>query len=176
MATRFTALWLCVGEGSERGQSCCLASGDYLRGSCLSGTCPFASHFTFSLSPLMPLVCFQHCPGAKSQRGWFCMSPKSVAGPLREVSWGSCSFFCCPTPHWFLQAEVTGTYLPGIGTLGWVVWSGTGTACSHGIPPYFYPPHVNVGPPVPPPLCTSPCFSKPLYLHPSYLSGWMWLL
>ena len=35
-----------------------------------------------------------------------------------------------------------GTYLHGAGTLGWVVWSRVG------IPPDFYLPHVDVGPPI----------------------------
>ena len=42
-----------------------------------------------------------------------------------------------------------GTYLPGAGTLGWVVWSGARVHRSGGIPPNFYPPHVDVGLPVP---------------------------
>ena len=39
------------------------------------------------------------------------------------------SFFCCPNPHWFLQPEVMGIYLPGTGTLGYVVWPGAGITC-----------------------------------------------
>ena len=41
-----------------------------------------------------------------------------------------------------------GTYLPGAGTLGWVVCSGARILGSRGIPPNFYLPHVDVGPPV----------------------------
>ena len=40
------------------------------------------------------------CSGAESQRGWVCMSPKSIVGPLRGVSWESLSFFHCLNPHW----------------------------------------------------------------------------
>ena len=48
-----------------------------------------------------------------------------------------------------MQPEVMGTYLPGAGTLGWVVWPGSGIARSLGVPPNFYPLHMNVGLPVP---------------------------
>ena len=82
------------------------------------------------------------CPGAESQREWVYVSPKSFAGSLGGVSWGSHSFFCHPRPHWFLQAEVMGTYLPG--TLSWVVWSGAGIPRSRGIPPNFHPRHMDV--------------------------------
>ena len=51
-----------------------------------------------------------------------------------------------------------GTYLPGTGTLHWVVWSGVGIPHSWDIPPNIHPPHVDVGPPVPYP-CTSPSYS-----------------
>ena len=59
------------------------------------------------------------CSGAESQRGWICLSRKSIAGLLRGHS-----FFCCPNLHWFLQPKAMGTYLLGAGTLGWVVWTG----------------------------------------------------
>ena len=121
------------------------------------------------------------CSGAESQRGWVYMSPKSVAGPLR-----GCSFFYYPNPHWFLQPEVMGTYLPGSGALDCTVWPGAGIACSQGIFPDLYPPHVNMELPLPvlslplpvhavPCLLTSPphlCISTPSpCLHPSYLFG-----
>ena len=35
--------------------------------------------------------------------------------------------------------------LPSTGTLGCVVWPGAGITCSQGVPPDFYPPHMNVG-------------------------------
>ena len=38
-----------------------------------------------------------------------------------------------------------GIYLSGAGILGCVFWPGAGIACSQGIPPYLYPPYVNVG-------------------------------
>ena len=47
-------------------------------------------------------------------------------------------------------------YIPGAGALGCAVWPGAGITPSQGIPPDFYPPHVNVGLslpiPLPPPL------------------------
>ena len=96
------------------------------------------------------------------------MNSKSTAGPSRGVSWEYCSFLCFPNPHWFLQPEFMWTYLPGARTLGWVVWSGAGTPHSCGIP-HFYPPHVNVGLPVPR-LQASPCISGSLPLHPSRIT------
>ena len=38
-----------------------------------------------------------------------------------------------------------GIYLSGAGILGCVFWPGAGITCSQGIPPYLYPPYVNVG-------------------------------
>ena len=77
---------------------------------------------------------------------------------LRGTAWGSRSFFHQLNPCWFLQPEVTGTYLPGSGTLGWMALSGAGTPHSWDIPPEFYPPQVNVGP-----ACSAPTTS---------LDGW----
>ena len=56
-----------------------------------------------------------------------------------------------------------GIYVPGTVILGGVVWPGAGTAHSQDIPPDFYPPYVNMGPPMPiPPL--------PLPLHTHHVS------
>ena len=85
------------------------------------------------------------CPGATSQREWSCVSPKFAVGPLRGLSWEFPSFFHHSNLRWFLEPEVMGTYLPGIGTLGWVVWSGAGISHSWGILSNFYPTHVDVG-------------------------------
>ena len=57
-------------------------------------------------------------------------------------------------------------YLPGNGTLDGVGWPG---AEIQGIPSDFYPPDVNVGPPVPHQV-SSPPHPSPCLL-PSYLSG-----
>ena len=110
------------------------------------------------------------CPHAESQSGWVCVSPKTFVGPLRGVSWESCSFFYCPTHHWFLQPEVMGTCLPGGGTWGWVVWSGARITGCWGIPPDFYLPHMNVGLPILLPLHAT------LWLCFSYPCGWIWFL
>ena len=39
----------------------------------------------------------------------------------------------CLLPHWFLQPEVMGIYLPGAGTLGSVIWPEAGIPHSQGI-------------------------------------------
>ena len=81
-----------------------------------------------SLSLLLPVchLCpFSYCYGAESQMRWVCICPETFAGPL-TVCWETCSFFCCPNPHWILQPEVIGTWLSGAGTLDWVGWSGLG--------------------------------------------------
>ena len=62
---------------------------------------------------------------------------KSVCGFFRGTSWDSQSFFHRLNPCWVLQPEVIGTYLPGIGTLGWGTWCGAGTPGSQDIPPEF---------------------------------------
>ena len=75
------------------------------------------------------------CPDARAQREWVCVSP--CVGSLRGTVWGSSSFFHRLNPHWFLQPEVVGTYLPGTGTLGWGAWCGAGTPCSLDSPSEF---------------------------------------
>ena len=54
-----------------------------------------------------------------------------------------------------------GIYLPSAGTLDCAIWPGARITCSQGIPPHFYPPHMNMELPMPfplppPPLCTTP--------------------
>ena len=85
-ATHFTALWLCVGGGLREGTMLLLASVDCLGGSCLLALTPLPVTSLSLLLTVCPLCTSNCCPGAESQRGWICMSPKSVAGPLREVS------------------------------------------------------------------------------------------
>ena len=99
-------------------------------------------------------------------------------GPLNGFSWKFSSLFHCPYPDWFLQSGVTRIYLHDTGTLGCVVWPEAGIALSKGIPPDFYPPHMNVGLPVPlllPPLCTIPCLcaSPPASMTLPILPVWM---
>ena len=95
----------------------------------------------------MPLLPFQLLPHAKSQREWVCVSPESSVGPLRGVPWEACSFFHCPNPHWFLQPEVMGTYLPVLEP--WARWSGLGLGSltpEVSLPSFIH--HMNVGPTV----------------------------
>ena len=87
---------------------------------------PLALHFL----PICRWWPFSCCPVAESRGGgsvWV-LSPS----PLRR-----CSFFHHPNPDWFLQPEVVATYLPGAGTLGWVVRTAARIPCSQGIPPIF---------------------------------------
>ena len=135
---------------AQRGQCCCLASGVLLRGKLSPHSrFPFSQHAT----GVLPAVALVRNP----RGGGFCMSPKSISSPLRGHS-----FFHHPNPHWFLQPEVMGTFLPGTGTLGWVVWTGAGLPPSQGIPPDFYPPHVELPIPIYAPLASPPlCPSYP---------------
>ena len=62
----------------------------------------------------MPLVSFKLLPWCWSSEAvslsrWVCV------GSLRGTAWGSRSFFPQLNPHYFLQPEVVGTYLPGTG-------------------------------------------------------------
>ena len=78
-----------------------------------------------------------------------------------------------------------GTYLPGTGTLGWVVWSGAGSLALRVLLPDFYLPHVDVGAPIFCPcsslshsamlLCTSPALHTSLRISasPPLLPVWM---
>ena len=59
-----------------------------------------------------------------------------------------------------------GVYLPASGTLGCVVWPGTGIAGYQGVLPDFYPPHVTVGLLVHATLLLL-LRAVPLLLHPS---------
>ena len=58
-----------------------------------------------------------------------------MCGFFKSNCFGSGSFFHQLNPHWFLQPEVVGTYLPGTGILGCGTWCGTGTPHSRDIPP-----------------------------------------
>ena len=46
-------------------------------------------------------------------------------------------FFHQLDPHWFLQPEIMGTYLPGTGILGYGAWCWVGTPRTRDIPPEF---------------------------------------
>ena len=64
-----------------------------------------------------------------------------------------------------------GTYLPGNGTLGWVVWCGAGIPHSQSIPPDFYLPHMGVGPPIPSLLTSPPLL--PICMNVTSLIPWL---
>ena len=65
---------------------------------------------------------------------------------LRGIAWGSRSFFHKLNPHWFLQPEVVGTYLPGTGTLDWRPDVGLELPAPKISLLNFYLPHMGVGP------------------------------
>ena len=106
-----------VGEGSEKGQ-----------------WPPFALLPNTSVSPTMSLVSFKQLPGAGAQRDWVWVG-ESVCGFFKKNCLGLQRFLPLTNPCWFLQTEVLGTYLPGIGKLGWGVWCGAGTLLFWDIPP-----------------------------------------
>ena len=65
--------------------------------------------------------CLSSCyPGARAQSGWVWVS--LCVGSLRGTAWISRCFFHWLNPHWFLQPEIVGTYVPGTGILGWGAW------------------------------------------------------
>ena len=157
------ALWLCVGEGSQKGQWSLTGLWTFFPG----GSCLW--HLLWCQILQFLLVCHpcpsSCCPHAGTHREWIYVSPKSLEGPLRGDAWESCSLLCCPNPHWFLQPEVMWTYLAGTGTLGWVVWYEAGSPHSWGISPIFIHHiwiwdhlfHISVSPILSPPLL---CISK----------------
>ena len=115
------------------------------------------------------------CPAAKAQREWVCISPKSIVGLFGGDSWESCSFFHFPTPSSFYSQKLWGLIFLTLEP--WAGWSdvGLGSLTPEVCLPIFFITCVwgtNCS--------TSPCLSVPLcnspHLHPSYLSGWMWLL
>ena len=69
------------------------------------------------------------------------MSP--CVGSLRRTALGPQKFFHRLNPHWFLQPEVVGTYLPATGTLGRGAWYGAGLLAPEIFLLNFYPPHMG---------------------------------
>ena len=156
-----------VREGSERGQCCCLASRVLSKRKQSPSTHPDARLFNFSHMPLVPFQLLLRC---RIQRERESVSPKSDTGPLRGDSWESCSFFHNPNPHWFLEPEVIGTYLPGTGTQGWMVLCGAGMPRSRGILPNFYLTHVCVDHP----FCLSTSLPLlPIWMNVTFLIPWL---
>ena len=148
---------LCEEWDLERVQCHCLISGG------LPSICATSSYLTHLLHVIGTIpgaaVGFAHL--------W------SSCWPFKR--WKPCTFFHYPNSHWFLQPQIIGVYLPGARILGCVVWPGAGLNHSQGIPPSFYPPHVNVGIPIPlpPTLHTIPCPLYPGCMIPPVLPVWM---
>ena len=116
---------------------------------CLGGSCALAlALMPDTLVSPPPTICYWYlsrcCPNARAQREWVWVSPCVVQGLLRWEAWESHSFFCQPTPHWFLQPEVVVTYLPG--TWPWAGWSSVAVGSFPRYPIVLYPPHVGLTP------------------------------
>ena len=137
-----------------------------LRGSCLLAlvVLPVTSH-----SPCMPLLPFQLLSWCWIPEGMGLHKSWDLSGPFKGSLLIILQFLPPANPHWFLQQEVMGTYLCDTGSLGWVVWSGAGIAHSQGIPHDFYPPRMNVGQPIPLPLCIS---ASPIWMNVAILNLW----
>ena len=87
------------------------------------------------------------CPVADSQSGWVCGCPRTLWAPYMDSPERLRFSSATPTPTG-LQLEVMRLYSSTTRTLGCAIWPGAGIASSSVVPPGFYPPHVNVGPPV----------------------------
>ena len=131
------ALWLCGRKYSERGLWLLPGLCSFIH----EDAVPWHSSWcqTLRFLPVYHWCPSSCCPSAGVQWEWVSVISKSAVDPLRGDAWESCSFFCHPNPHWFSQPEVLGTYLPGTGTLSWVVWCGAGIPHFQYIHPDFYP-------------------------------------
>ena len=106
---------------------------------CMGGSCPPALALMpdTSVPPCVPLVPFKVLPWYWSLEGVSLC--KSMCGdrPSKRRGLRVPQFLLPPQPPWFLQPEVMDTYLPGTGTLGWVVWCGSGITCSRDISLFY---------------------------------------
>ena len=93
-------------------------------------------NFYIELPPAHSRCPSSHLPSAWVQREWVWVG-ESVCGSFKRNCLGLQHFFHWLNPHWFLQPEIVGLYLPGTGTLGWGDWYGAGTPWSWDIPPEF---------------------------------------
>ena len=155
------------GEGSERGHCHCLSSGG------LPSTRPVSSHFTYSpyVTGALPAVAL--VVNSRGTRSACILSPCRLFNQgLLEIR----QFLLPPQPPLVFTTRSyedlsSWHWNPGLCALAW------GWDCL--LPRYpcpFYPPHVNVGPPVPLPLLTAPdCFSPsaPISASLPLLSIWM---
>ena len=167
----FVALY--VGEGLERGQCHCLAADGLL------STCPVSSHFTHFPHVTDTLLAVALVEVPRVGRFAFILGPW---GPFKQTLLRDWQFLPPPQPPLVFIARSYEALFPSAGTLGCVVWPEARIARSPGIPPDFYPPHINVGPPIPqlPPLphclhlaTTTPHPLRPGSLSSSLLPVWM---
>ena len=141
--------------------------GSMCRGGVEEGTVPLLADFQGLAWPLPPfqslcplLICnwrpFSCCPGCGSQDGWVCICTGS--------------FFHHPNPHWVYSQKLSGFLFSSLKPRA--AWSGLGLgSLTHKVSPDFYPPHMDVGLPVLPPLLPH-CLTAPTpRLCPSYPSG-----
>ena len=139
-----------VGEGSERGQCCCLASGVFPSNKLSPSTHPVASHSNFSPDDTGALSAVALVLNPRGGESTYVLN---LCGPFKRSVLKIPQFLLHPNPPLqFLQPEIMESYLPGSRILGWVVWSGVRIPHPRGILPGFYLPHGDMGPPVPPVL------------------------
>ena len=116
--TTLLALWLCWGEGSEKGQWPLPA---FLSRRKLSSCSSLdARHFS-AFQSATPVMEFRAVSLSTS-----------VCGFLKRNCLVLHLFLPQLNHCWFLQPKVIETYLPGTGTLGWGAWCGAGTPWSWG--------------------------------------------
>ena len=148
---------VCQG-GSERGQCCCLASGG------LPSTHPISSHFIYfpPVTGALPAAALL----VKPKVGGFAY----ILSLCRPFKWQkSGSFFHHPGPPLVFTARGNEDLSSRCWRPGLCVWPGAGIALSQGIPPDFYPPHMNEAPSIPllpQPLHATLCLwpSSPLHI------------
>ena len=99
---------------------------------CLGGSCPLVLALMLDtlVPPHMPLVLFKVLPWCWSSKGMSLGKSMCSARPLKRRYLRILQFLLPTQSPLFLQPEVMGIYLPGTGTLGWVVWSGAGITLS----------------------------------------------
>ena len=73
----------------------------------------------------------------------------SLCGPFQQTLLKNQQFVLPPQNPLVFTARSYGALFCGTGTLGYMVWPRARITHSQGIPPSFYPPHMNVGLPVP---------------------------
>ena len=144
----------------ERGQCCCLASGG------LPSTRPISSHFTHFPYVTGTFLAVALVVIPRVGRFAYVLSP---CGPFKWTLLRNQPFLPLIPPHWVLKPEVMRLSLLDTGSFGWAVWSSAGIACTQGISPKSYPPHVNMAPHIPPPQLL-PLHTTLCPLHPSFLS------